>query len=60
MSYSVCIKCGEMVGGYEKYCKLCANRYLVKNDIEFHRTPHTKEDIESELRKDGAHEEIQD
>lgn len=27
MSYSICLKCKDIVGGYEKYCQECAKRY---------------------------------
>lgn len=35
MSYSVCLRCKEMVGQYEKYCIECAKKY--KQDKDFWR-----------------------
>ncbi len=50
MSYSVCIKCGEMVPGYEKFCDPCTKRFLLRNDPDYHRKQHTAEEIAEELK----------
>lgn len=36
MSYSVCLACRNMVGGYEKYCDKCAEDH--KQDFHFWKT----------------------
>jgi hypothetical protein len=37
MSASYCIKCENIVGGYEKYCDDCIRIYGVKQDAMFHK-----------------------
>jgi hypothetical protein len=35
MSASYCLKCGDMVGGYEKYCDSCIEKYGVRQTPNF-------------------------
>ncbi len=52
MSYSVCIKCKEMVSMYEKYCHSCVDKHNLssKQDVNFHRT-HRFENYQEETKK---------
>jgi len=37
MSYSVCIKCQQPVGYYDKYCQTCQQKYGLPDLPEFQR-----------------------
>ncbi len=57
MSCSICIKCGTMVCGYEKYCDGCVSKYGVKQDLTFDKRQKgflTKEQKKAEFEKDIA------
>lgn len=43
MSYSSCLKCGNMVGWYDKYCLKCQEQYGLPDDREFQKTWHPKD-----------------
>ena len=53
MSFSICIKCRQMVGCYEKYCPQCVSKYGVRQDETFHkRIDLDPKDYEAEFQKD--------
>ena len=52
MSYSVCIKCKTMVGGYEKYCPACLEKYHIKQDDMFHKMGIQQTEWPAEFKKD--------
>ena len=53
MSFSVCIKCRQMVSYYEKYCPDCVSKYGVRQDETFHKRVYLdSKDYEAEFQKD--------
>jgi hypothetical protein len=56
MSASFCINCDKMVGGYEKYCLDCVDKYGVKQDVSYWKTRGFEawQNREAEFRKDLA------
>ena len=52
MSQSACIKCGNPVGSYEKYCDRCVDEFQLKQDGDWHRRGHADLDLQAELIKD--------
>ena len=53
MSFSVCIKCRQMVPQYEKYCNWCVKKYGVQQDETFHKRINLPyEEYEAEFQKD--------
>jgi hypothetical protein len=50
MSYSVCLDCKEMVGGYQKYCPECLPKYRQKEAYEFFWKSHGYEFLEEPKR----------
>lgn len=52
MSYSVCLKCEDMVGGYQKYCIECSQKFNLRNDELFWKNTAWPKDKESEIAKD--------
>ncbi|NKQ39510.1 MAG: hypothetical protein HF967_08630 [Methanosarcinales archaeon] len=37
MSYSCCLKCGKMVGWYDKYCQECQVKFKLPDEPEWQR-----------------------
>lgn len=59
MSYCTCLKCGRMVGGYQKYCSLCIKTCnLRQGDWRTFRLktdwndPGRDEEVRAEIEKD--------
>jgi len=56
MSYSICLKCKEMVPFYDKYCKKCQQTFSLPNIPDFQKewTPEGsfEESAEQEVKKD--------
>lgn len=38
MSFSTCLNCQNMVGGYEKYCQVCTKNLDLKQDTDYWKT----------------------
>lgn len=51
MSQSTCIKCGNPVSMYEKYCQACVDTHHLRQNPVFHKF-HSEWDLEAELRAD--------
>lgn len=59
MSYSTCLICEKMVGGYQKYCERCLKKHkLRQGDWRNFRlktaygTPERKQEVLDEMEKD--------
>jgi len=56
MSYSVCLKCGRVVGYYDKYCPICQQEYGLPYLPDFQRTwnpqPGWQEAAKAEVARD--------
>lgn len=37
MSYSTCLRCGQPVGCYEKYCRACQQKHSLPEEPDFWR-----------------------
>ena len=52
MSASFCIKCGNIVSMYEKYCEDCVTKYRLRQDTTWNQHHHGDIDLENEWIKD--------
>jgi len=60
MSYSVCLKCGKMVGWYDKYCPVCQKKFGLPDIRDWQKNNHPdisdnyKKWAKKEVKKDFA------
>lgn len=53
MSFSICVKCRQIVPAYEKYCYQCIDKYHLVQDENFHKRVNLSlGDYNSEFQKD--------
>ncbi len=56
MSYSICLYCGQPVGGYDKYCQDCQKHLGLPNEPEFQRSwypPDKEKIVKEDLKRAG-------
>ena len=58
MSQSNCIKCGNPVSAYEKYCGSCVSTYGLTQDDNWHKRSHDDINLQDELIKDAIHIQV--
>lgn len=52
MSYSVCLKCKNRVGWYDKYCSLCQKKHGLPNLPDWQKENFTHENFDEWARRE--------
>lgn len=52
MSYSVCLKCKNMVSWYDKYCSLCQKRFGLPNLPDWQKENLTHENFDDWAKRE--------
>lgn len=63
MSYSICLKCQQMVGYYDKYCKKCQDKFGLPDLPDFQKEharqsnmtweEYCDQEVKNDLSKEG-------